>query len=188
MSENVVEITDKDIEEALKDVEKSVAPVKNSVTLDNFIDPDQVKKDLSINVADLDTAMAEHPGLELEYARATANARRQHERLKSAFDILEAKLNARYRESLSQGGKKPTVDQIANSVTGDKAWSSGRSLVIDAQHIWKLCEATESAFHSRKDMILEIARDRRKEREGEMRVMENTALRDAALARIANAA
>lgn len=152
----------------------------DGTALNTFIDTDQVKMDISINSADLDTAMITHPGLELHYATQTAHARRQYERLKSAVEILEAKIDADVREKWV-GEKKPTEAAIKASVLADKRYSSAQSKLIDAQHIWKLCEATENAFRSRKDLLLEVARDRRKEREGQMRVLEGQEMRDSVL-------
>ncbi|MNR43263.1 hypothetical protein D3C85_1618700 [compost metagenome] len=53
-------------------------------------------------------------------------------------------------------------------------------LVGDAHAVWKLAEVAANAFDQRKDMILELARDRRKEREGQLRVLENQGMRDKA--------
>ena len=145
-----------------------------------FVDPDQVKVDISINMGDLDTAMIEHPGLELHYAMQTAHARRQYERLKAATEILEAKIDAETREKWV-GEKKPTEAAIKAAVLADKRYSSAQSKLIDAQHIWKLCEATENAFRSRKDLLLEVARDRRKEKEGQMRVLEGQEMRESVM-------
>lgn len=158
----------------------------DGTALKTFIDSDQVKSDISINMADLDTAMIEHPGLELHYAMQTAHSRRQYERLKSAVEILEAKIDADVRQRLADeaaaGGKKPTEAAIRAAVLADKRYSNAQSKLIDAQHIWKLCEASENAFRSRKDLLLEVARDRRKEKEGQMRVMESAQLRDELMA------
>lgn len=159
--------------------ETTAAP--DGTALKNFVDADQVKSDISINMADLDTAMIEHPGLELHYAIQTANARRQYERLKAATEILEAKIDAEVREKWV-GDKKPTEAAIKAAVLADKRYSGAQSKLIDAQHIWKLCEAAENAFRSRKDLLLEVARDRRKEKEGQMRVLENQQLRDEVMA------
>lgn len=154
----------------------------DGTALKTFINGDQVKADITINTADLDSAMIEHAGLELHYAMQTAHARRQYERIKAAIEILEAKLDAKFRESLAADGlKKPTEASIKAAITADPSYSSGASKLIDAQHIWKLCEATENAFRSRKDMLLEVARDRRKEKEGQLRVLENSELRDGVL-------
>lgn len=152
----------------------------DGTALKTFVDPDQVKVDISINMGDLDTAMIEHPGLELHYAMQTAHSRRQYERLKAATEILEAKIDAETREKWV-GEKKPTEAAIKAAVLADKRYSSAQSKLIDAQHIWKLCEATENAFRSRKDLLLEVARDRRKEKEGQMRVLEGQEMRESVM-------
>lgn len=159
--------------------------------LKSFIDSDKVKVDISINLEDLDTAMVEHSGLELHYSTQTAHARRQYERMKNAVEILEAKIDANVRESLGaaaeESKKKPTEAAIKAAVLADKRYSSGQAKLIEAQFILKLCEATENAFHGRKDMILELARDRRKEREGQLRVLDVNSARDAVLDKISAA-
>lgn len=143
-----------------------------------ILDPDQIKRDIAINPTDLDSALIEHPGLQLHYALKTADARRAYERLKSGVEILEAQLDSKYREELFDGGKKPTEAAIRNAVVGDPKYAAAQAKLIDAQHLWKMCEAVESSFHSRKDILLEVARDRRKEKEGALRVMEETDLRE----------
>ena len=156
--------------------------------LKQFIDDTKVKVDISINTADLDSAMIQHAGLEWHYATQTAHARYQYERIKSAVEILEAKLDAEYRESLAaaaegDGDKKkkaPTEAAIKATILADRRYASAQSRLHESQHIWKLCEATENAFRSRKDMLLEVARDRRKEREGELRVLEEKSLQERA--------
>lgn len=145
--------------------------------LKTFIDNKQLKVEIGIDMTNLDQAMITHAGLELHYATQTANARHQYERVKSAVEILEAKLDAEMRDTLAataeaEKKKAPTEAAIKAAVLVDKRYSGAKSRLNEAQYIWKLCEAAENAFHSRKDMLLEIARDRRKEREGQLRVME----------------
>lgn len=141
-------------------------------TLKRFIDPEQLKADVAINPTDLDTAMIQHASLYVHYATNTVAARRQFDRIKNALEILEAQLDAEYRESLAAEGKKVTETMITNSIKSDKRYVSAITKQIEAQSIWRLCEVSENAFIQRKDLILEIARDRRKEREGQLRVLE----------------
>lgn len=154
--------------------------------LKQFIDLNELKKDVAINPNDLDSALTEHAALYVHYAVNTVDARRQHERLKHAFEILEARLDAEYRESLAEG-KKPTEAAIRNALVADKRWSSAQARVIEAQSIWKRCEIAERAMEQRKDMILELARDRRKEKEGQLKVMESQNLREQVLGVLSSA-
>lgn len=176
------EFSSADIAEAVEAVEAKEKP--RPAALKTFVDWDQLKKDVSIKDTDLDSVMMGHASLYVHYATLTVQARRQYERLKHAFEILEAKLYAEYRVSLEEG-KKPTEASIRNALVADKRWSGAQARLIDAQSIWKTCEAAENALMQRKDMILEIARDRRREREGELRVREAGALRESTLDLIA---
>lgn len=163
-------------------VSTAAAPAR---PLETFIDGDQLKKDVAINFADLDSAMSQHASLYLHYAGMTVQARRQYDRLKNAFEILEAKLDAHYRTEFGNEGKKITEGAIRQALVADARWSSAQARVIEAGSIWRMCEVAENSFNQRKDMILEIARDRRKEREGQMRVNELSGLKGEILDQIA---
>lgn len=160
------------------ELEISASKSTEATLLNRFVNLDEVKADVAINPSDLDSAMMEHASLYVHYATHTVNARRQFERMKSGFEILEATLDAEYRSMFAEEGKKVTETAIRNALIVDRRYSSGQARVIEAQSIWKLCEVAESALVQRKDLILEIARDRRKEREGQIRVMEDQAMRD----------
>lgn len=158
---------------------KMQVKVGNETMLNRFVDQEQAKKDIAINPNDLDSEMLEHASLYLHYAQQTVNARRQYDRLKNAFEILEARLDEEYRTSMSEGAaKKPTEAQIRAAIVSDKRWSGAQAKVIEANSIWRSCEIVESAMSQRRDMILEVARDRRKDKEGQLRVLENQDMRD----------
>lgn len=179
-------LTDTEIEGMSKDLNLDApatpliekVKVGNETMLNRFIDPDQLKKDVSINPNDLDTAMIQHASLYIHYATQTVNARRQFDRLKSAFEILEARLDGEIRAEAAASGKKITEAGIKSAMVADKRWSGAQSKVIEAGSIYRYCEVAESAMEQRKDMILEVARDRRKEKEGQIRVLENQDIRE----------
>lgn len=161
---------------------------KNEIApLQKFIDTDKLKTDVSVNPNDLDDALMSHASLYVYYAEQTTKARRQYERTKSGLEILEATLYRQFREQFSAEGRKTTEKELESAIKTDLKWSAAEARLIDAQAIWKLCEAAESAFVQRKDLILEVARDRRKEREGQLRVSEANNLRDGVLSTLRNA-
>jgi hypothetical protein len=159
--------------------EQTTGPTPLSVK--GFVDAEKLAQDVSINIADLDNAMIQHSSLAVHYGMNTVNARRQHDRLKSSIEILEATLDARYRESLAEEGKKVTEALISAAVKMDKSWASAQAKLIDAHANWKFAEVAENSMNQRRDMLLEIARDRRKEREGQLRVNEIAATRQSVL-------
>lgn len=169
----------------------AAAPVSEKVkvsaesSLSRFFDPDQARKDLSFNPNDLDTAMMEHASLYSHYAIHAVNARRQFDRLKGAIEILEARLDGEIRIAALAEGKKITEAGIKSQMVADKRWSGAQSKVIEAGAIYRACEVMESAMCHRKDMILEVARNQRKERDGNLRVLENQDMRDRVLGSLA---
>lgn len=142
---------------------------------------DDIKRDVSINIADLDTAMVEHPSMFVHYAMKTVAARRAYDGLKNTSEIRQAQLFAKHRTALLADGAKATEAMIDAAVKTDPIYIKAQTELIDAQAKWRMCEVAESAFIQRKDLILELARDRRKEREGELRVLAEGAGRAAAL-------
>lgn len=142
------------------------------ITLRTFIDTAQLTKDLSINPVNLDDAMIGQAALYMHYAGLTIEARKQYERLKSTVAIIESKLYAEIRARLITEGTKPTEGQITSATQTDSRWVGAQAKLIEAQGIWRMCEHAENAFSMRKDMVLELARDRRKDKEGEQRIME----------------
>lgn len=138
--------------------------------LKTFIDSDQLTNDVAFTLEDLDNGMIRHASLYAYYATRCAEAKRQYERMKSAVDMLEAKLDAEHRVVLKEENPKTTEAQIKSAVMMDRRWSSAQARLVDAQYIYELTRIAVTSFDQRKDMMLEVARDRRKEREGQLRV------------------
>lgn len=146
--------------------------------LKTFVDAVQLQKDIAINPTDIDNAMLSHSALSVHYGINAVHARSQYERMKNAVEILEARLDNEYREALKAENPKTTEGAIKSAVLNDKRYSAAQNKLIEAQTIFRLAEVAADAFSGRKDLLLEIARDRRKEREGELRVMANDAAKE----------
>lgn len=142
---------------------------------------DEIKKDVSINLADLDSAMIEHPSMFIHYAMKTVQARKDFDKLKNTAEIRTAQLFTKHRLALIDGGQKATEAMVDAAIKVDLVYVKAQNEVIEAQAKWRMCEVTESAFVQRKDLILELARDRRKEQEGKLRVLSERASRESLL-------
>ena len=166
-------------------------PNENAAALHTYIDDDQVKKDVAIDSANLTAEMQNHASLYVHYATQAVRARRQVDRYKAAFEVLEAQLEAQYRETLrseyeatiasdpKNKAKAPTEAQIRAAVVSDPKWKAMSGRVIEAQHIHKLCEVAERAFEHRRELLLQIARDAARQEAGPLRVMANQNAADA---------
>ncbi|WP_323016358.1 hypothetical protein [Castellaniella sp.] len=160
------------------DADPGVVKQADGSALKAYVDADALKKDVQVSITDLDNVMIQHAALYVHYATQTVNARRQYDRVKSAVEILEAQLDSYYRNRAADEGKKTTETQLKGQVTGDPRYADAQKKLIDAHSIWKLADIAERAMEQRKDMILEVARDRRKEREGQLRVLELRSMKE----------
>lgn len=152
-----------------------------------YINPDQWRKDLAVDLADITGGMQQQASYYAYYATQTVKAKRQYERQKSHLEVLEAKLDKHYRKTLvneetdgkgKTTTKKATEPQIRAAIVEDARWIALNSRMLDAQEIYRLAEVAERSFEHRKDMLLQIARDASKEREGQLRVVSNQSNRE----------
>lgn len=150
----------------------------------SFINTEELKRDVAINPHDLDNMMTTHPSLLLHYSIQMVKAKSQYDAIKSRMEILEAKLDSHYRTGLAEDGKKPTEAAIKNAIVADEKYAILQKRVLAAYEVWRCCAIAEEAFSHRKDMILEMARDRRKEREEQLKTLESQELRQNVLSRL----
>ena len=150
--------------------------------IQTFFTAEELAQHVSIDINNLDDAYTKHAGWFVHYANMRSLARKQFEKMKSAFEVLEARLYAEIRASLAaDASKKPTEAAIEAAVKADPRWWAGKNRVIEAQGIYDLAQNSASAFEQRRDMLIQIGSDRRLERQGQARVMEAKALQDSVL-------
>jgi hypothetical protein len=140
--------------------------MSDDAVIKSFIDLAQMRQDIAINPTDLTTALQQHASLAVTYGLAAQDARRQHERWKTALELLEAKLDAEHRATLKEENPKTTEAQVRSAVVSDARWRSAQTRVIDAQHHFRQCEVVYSNFSQRGDMLLQMARDSAREMAG----------------------
>lgn len=150
----------------------------NDAALTQYINLDEMKADLAIDLTNLTDAMAKQTGLYVHYASKAVRAKRQHERFKAALEVIEAQLNSTYRTTLKEESPKTTEDQIRSAVVNDARWKSMSARVIDSEEIYRLTDVAVRALDHRRDMLLQIARDAAREQAGPLRVQTNIASKE----------
>ncbi len=145
----------------------------NEALMQTFLDTDQLKKDISIDLTDITGGMQQQAALYVHYAGNSVRARRQYERFKVAVEVLEAQLEAKHRTRLKEENPKVTEPAIRAAVVSDPSYKAANARLIDAQQIFRMCEVAERSFDHRKDMLLQIARDAAREQGGPLRVSAN---------------
>ena len=110
--------------------------------------------------------MEEQTALQSYYIEQSARARRQYERDKNRLEVLEAVLNRKHRAALLEENPKTTEAQVKSAVIIDSLWRAASLRLIDAQFELDLAKGAAHSFDSRKDMLLQIARDANREFRG----------------------
>lgn len=151
----------------------------NPTALQTFVSAEELQRDITINMLDLDSAVIRHASLYVYYATQAALARRQFERTKAAVEILESRLDHHYRKQAIDEGKKVTENSIASSVKSDRRWHIAQDRLATARAIMDLANDAREAFAQRKDMIVQLAVDRRVERERSMVFRSSQTLQEA---------
>lgn len=130
----------------------------------------QVRADAAIDPSDINGSILTQSSMLVHYQAIAAQARRQHELFKSYADVFEAKLYLQHRTELLKDGGKATEKQIEAAVHSDPKWLAIQKAVIDAREQQELTSGAVDMFRDRHGLLLSEATDRRKEREGELRV------------------
>lgn len=170
IEEEIDKIDDAPIPASIKPAAAAMKKSDSPLALKEYIDVDQLKKDVEFDPNDLDTAVRQHAGLFIHYANIARLARRQWERMKAAVEILESRLGTYHREALTGAGGKVTEAMIEAATKSDPRWWAAQQKEIDARAIYDLANDAREAFSQRKDMIVQVSVDRRREKEGQLRI------------------
>lgn len=136
-----------------------------------FINPDQAKKDLAIDPANLNKAMIDQLGFFVHYSGMAIKARRALDEAKNRLEIAEAALKSKVRQELTDAGGKFTEGQIDAQVKVNPAYRSAVAKVIELTEVKGYCDTVKEAFEQRKYLLLQLAKDATAEAAGPLRVI-----------------
>jgi hypothetical protein len=141
--------------------------------LSEYVNPDEFKADVAINMTDISTEMQQQTQKYAMYAMKSIRARRQYEIAEKALEITESQLDSQHRVILKEENPKTTEVQIRSAVVTDPRYRAASMRVINARSEHGLAQAAERSFDQRRDMLLQIARDAAREQAGPLRVVAN---------------
>ena len=183
---NVVETPKVTSESALEAPVSEKEPLRHPMAMDDdddyepvkrdgvvyYIDPARLKRDVAFSPHNIDDAMMTHASKFVHYAVQSSMARGQFERMKAAFEILESKLDGEHRTVLKEENPKTTEAQIRAAVVADARWKAANARLIETRTVYELAQDAKEAFTMRRDTLLQVAKNVREERGGEMRLRE----------------
>ena len=165
----------------------------DDLALVNYLDFDALMRDAKVDQAGLSDALAGQTSLFIFYARNAVLARGQYERYKRLVEITEAALNNRWRQTLEKEAESlgttdakgvtkvraVTEPMVRAAVLTDPAYKALTARLLKAHEYMKGADMGERSMETRKDMVLQLARDASKALDGPLRVALNQNAADA---------
>lgn len=145
----------------------------------DFIDADQLRKDMAYTTNDLTTAMMEQSSLFAHYGVLFAQASRQVDAVKMLLESTEAAVYRVIRTKMEADGKKPTEAFLEKSVTQHPRVVSMKRALAEAKQVESICKTAVEGFRHRRDMLIQQGLLHREEMKGDARIAERNARDDA---------
>jgi hypothetical protein len=149
----------------------AAAPAATVSGLKVYVDVNRLRLDLQINPNDLDDATISQAPMFIHYAEQAAWARRQMDKCKLAAEVTESQVDAAWRKKFADDGTKVTETMVANAVKSDPRVIKAKTQTIEARALFDIANDSREAFMQRKDMIVQVSVDRRRERDGQLRIL-----------------
>lgn len=148
--------------------------------IQSFIDPRQLKKDLSYSEVNIDAAFADQAALYAHYGMKARQAEFQLDQLENQEKFVYAKLDRQIRQDAADEGTKTTEPMIKNSILLDSRYQAIVRRVNEAKMIAGLTRDAAEAFKQRRDMLIQVGAGLREEMRGEMRLKALSSEKDSA--------
>ena len=131
-------------------------------------------RDTKIDEANLNQCVIEQSSLLAYYTHKYAEAKAQYERTKHKFNQLEAGLYGAHKLRLQMTEERVTEKAIEVSVRMDEKWVKNYNFVIEAEMYANTYKGFVDAIKDRGSMLIGLCSDRRKEAEGQLRIMQSS--------------
>ena len=146
-------------------------------------DPERFADDRNIDRRDLSNAFANQASLFAHYAEQHAAMMRQEANAKLRMELAHAKAYRAARDAAAVEKVKMSEAQLEAEVMRNTAYIRAVYAYNEAKSLTALAHGAVEAFKQRRDMLIQLGANERKEMEGEVR-MNFTADRASTLARI----
>ncbi|MEO9457216.1 hypothetical protein [Chromobacterium phragmitis] len=167
-----------------KVVQPSPRPSAGKLAITNFVDPEQLRKDVSISDAKLDEELINHSAMLAYYGGLAAKARLQRDKCKTSLEIGEAKLSETIRQRMMDDGQKVTEARLEQLVRCDPKYAMLRQLYDEANAACEQTLVALEAFKQRSSMLIQLASSSRQERGADLAMRGIDAAKESAMAAI----
>lgn len=145
-----------------------------TIKIQNFIDEEQLSRDVAYNPLDLTTAMMQQSSFFVEYGRLHAQAARQLDTIELYVKNLEATVYQQHRNKMTAAGEKFTESVLDKAVLRDSRVQNAMKALNDARHVERMTKMAVDGFRQRRDMLIQHGLIFREEMKGELVMKENS--------------
>lgn len=131
--------------------------------LETFVEPTQLQDDTSFTEATLDDNMILQSSLLAHYGQQSAKAQHQVDRMKHRLEITEAKSAKALRDEAAEEGKKITEKALEQELALTPAVVRAKRMLNEAKMIAETIKTAVEAIRHKRDMMIQIAAQRRSE-------------------------
>lgn len=165
-------------------VDTAVATAHEPVgyTVKTFLDPVQLKRDISYSTNDLSGAMMQQGSLFVHYGGLYAEAAHQVDVVKMLLESTEATYYKVIRDQFNMSGEKFTETLLEKMVSRTTKVVQMKKALIAAKRIESICKTAMEGFRHRRDMLVQQGLISREEMKGDLYIAERNTRNDAAQA------
>lgn len=140
----------------------------------DFIDANQLRKDMAFSDVDLDSAFMNQASLFAHYGSLHADAAYQVDAFKMALETTESSVYKILRDDFAKRAEKPTEAFLEKLVASHERVKAMKMAYNKAKRVEAICKSAVDSFRHRRDMLIQAGFAARVERQGEMRLMEKS--------------
>lgn len=140
----------------------------------NYLDRDQLTKDISFSVTRLTEAMMDQGALFVHYGIIHSKSQRQTDRFKTILEVTEAKAFRKLRSLAAKSGDKVPHNQLEREVAIQMDVVVIKNLLAEAKQVESIAKAAYEGFRHRKDMLIQQGLISREEMKGEASISRRT--------------
>ena len=149
---------------------EEIEKTKKKITVVEYVDAAQLRKDLSFSTADLSTAIMEQAALFANYGVEASKASLQVDKFKMLLENTEAQIARQIRDDKASKGEKLTESALSELVTRHPKTIEARTALNAAKQIEGVAKIAVEAFRHRRDMLVQQGLISREEMKGELAV------------------
>ncbi len=125
----------------------------------------KLKEKLEVNDTALDDELARQPGYFMYAVEVAASAEQEYEAFKLKVEELEAVLDSKIRASFEAEGKKYTEKLVEQEINRTQSYREAKERLLALRMKRDEAKGLKDAFYMKKDLLIQIAINKRAEME-----------------------